>query len=47
MLAGQITGAAKGIRWPFAGYPPDTRQRGIIGCNMAFWRDDIIGRERL
>jgi len=20
----------------------DTKQRGIIGCNMAFWREDIL-----
>ena len=42
MLAGKITGAAKGIRWPFAIVRRDTRQRGIIGCNMGFWRDDLI-----
>lgn len=42
MLAGKITGAAKGVRWPFTIVRRDTRQRGIIGCNMAFWRDDIV-----
>ena len=42
MLAGKITGAAKGIRWPIPIIHRDTKQRGIIGCNMAFWRDDII-----
>ena len=42
MLAGKITGAAKGVRWPFALVRRDTRQRGIIGCNMAFWRDDLV-----
>jgi len=42
MLAGKITGAAKGIRWPIPIVRRDTRQRGIIGCNMAFWRDDLI-----
>ena len=42
MLTGKITGAAKGVRWPFAIVRRDTKQRGIIGCNMAFWRDDIV-----
>ena len=42
MLSGKITGAAKGVRWPFSIVRRDTRQRGIIGCNMAFWREDII-----
>jgi glycosyltransferase involved in cell wall biosynthesis len=42
MLAGKITGTAKGVRWPFAIIRRDTRQRGIIGCNMAFWREDIL-----
>jgi glycosyltransferase involved in cell wall biosynthesis len=41
MLAGRITGAAKGVRWPLPIIRRDTRQRGIIGCNMAFWRDDL------
>ena len=42
MLTGKITGAAKGVRWPLALVRRDTRQRGIIGCNMAFWRQDIV-----
>ncbi len=42
MLTGKITGAAKGIRWPISIIRRDTRQRGIIGCNMAFWRDDLV-----
>ncbi len=42
MLAGKITGAAKGIRWPVPIVRRDTAQRGIIGCNMGFWRDDLI-----
>jgi glycosyltransferase involved in cell wall biosynthesis len=42
MLTGRITGAAKGIRWPVPIIRRDTRQRGIIGCNMAFWREDIV-----
>ena len=42
MLTGKITGATKGVRWPFPIIRRDTRQRGIIGCNMAFWREDIL-----
>jgi glycosyltransferase involved in cell wall biosynthesis len=42
MLAGRITGAAKGVRWPLPVIRRDTEQRGIIGCNMAFWRDDVV-----
>lgn len=41
MLAGRITGAPKGVRWPCSIVRRDTAQRGIIGCNMAFWRADI------
>jgi glycosyltransferase involved in cell wall biosynthesis len=42
MFTGKITGAAKGIRWWIPIVRRDTRQRGIIGCNIAFWRDDIL-----
>jgi len=42
MLSGKITGATKGVRWPLAIVRRDTKQRGIIGCNMAFWREDIV-----
>jgi glycosyltransferase involved in cell wall biosynthesis len=42
MLTGKITGAAKGIRLPLSIVRRDTQQRGIIGCNMAFWRDDLV-----
>jgi glycosyltransferase involved in cell wall biosynthesis len=42
MLTGKISGAAKGVRWPLAIIRRDMKQRGIIGCNMAFWREDIF-----
>jgi len=42
MLTGKISGAAKGVRWPFAIIRRDTKQRGIIGCNLAFWREDVL-----
>ena len=42
MLTGRITGALKGIRWPLPVIRRDQKQRGIIGCNMAFWRADLV-----
>ena len=42
MLMGRISGAAKGIRLPIPIIRRDTAQRGIIGCNLAAWRDDLV-----
>ena len=42
MLAGRITGWSKGIRLPLPLVRRNTGQRGIIGCNMGFWRDDLL-----
>ena len=42
MLLGRVTGAAKGIRLPFPIIRRETCQRGIIGCNMGFWRNDLL-----
>jgi glycosyltransferase involved in cell wall biosynthesis len=42
ILRRKITGAAKGVRWPIPIISRDTKQRGIIGCNMGFWRDDLV-----
>ena len=42
MLTGRITGAAKGIRLPVPVVQRDTAQRGIIGCNLAVWREDLL-----
>jgi glycosyltransferase involved in cell wall biosynthesis len=39
-LTGRITGANKGWRLPWPVAFRDTKQRGIIGCNLACWRDD-------
>jgi hypothetical protein len=41
-LAGQLTGAAKAIRLPFPIIKRDSAQRGIIGCNMAMWKKDLL-----
>jgi glycosyltransferase involved in cell wall biosynthesis len=42
MLTRRMTGAAKGLRLSFPIIRRDTRQRGIIGCNMGFWRADVV-----
>jgi glycosyltransferase involved in cell wall biosynthesis len=42
MLAGRIGGASKGVRLPWPLIFRNRKQRGIIGCNMAFWRDDVV-----
>jgi len=41
-LAGQLSGAAKGFRFPLPLIRRNTAQRGIIGCNMAMWRNDLL-----
>jgi len=40
-LTGQMRGAAKGFRLPFPILKRDCAQRGIIGCNMAAWKNDL------
>jgi glycosyltransferase involved in cell wall biosynthesis len=42
MLTGRIRGANKGIRLPVPLVFRNRKQRGIIGCNMAYWRDDVL-----
>jgi glycosyltransferase involved in cell wall biosynthesis len=42
LLAGRITGLAKAIRLPYPVVLRNTGQRGIIGCNMGFWREDLL-----
>jgi glycosyltransferase involved in cell wall biosynthesis len=42
VLAGRVSGAAKAVRLPFPLVARNTAQRGIIGCNMAFWRADLL-----
>jgi glycosyltransferase involved in cell wall biosynthesis len=41
-LRGRITGVAKAFRYPVPVIRRNTAQRGIIGCNMGFWRNDLI-----
>jgi glycosyltransferase involved in cell wall biosynthesis len=42
MLAGRITGIAKGMRLPYPIIRRNTGQRGIIGCNQGAWREDLF-----
>jgi glycosyltransferase involved in cell wall biosynthesis len=42
ILTGRIKGFGKAIRLPFPLVRRNTGQRGIIGCNMGFWRDDLL-----
>ena len=41
-LTGRISGVTKGLRLPWPLVFRDTKQRGIIGCNLACWRDDAV-----
>jgi glycosyltransferase involved in cell wall biosynthesis len=42
LLTGRITGLPKALRLPWPLVRRNTAQRGIIGCNMGFWRDDLL-----
>jgi glycosyltransferase involved in cell wall biosynthesis len=42
LLQRRLTGAFKAIRFPFPILFRNQEQRGIIGCNMAFWRQDVL-----
>jgi glycosyltransferase involved in cell wall biosynthesis len=41
-LTGHLSGAMKGFRLPAAVIRRDVGNRGIIGCNMGMWRDDLL-----
>jgi GT2 family glycosyltransferase len=41
-LTGQLHGMLKGIRWPLPIIRRNQAQRGLIGCNLGIWRDDLI-----
>lgn len=42
LLTGRVNGAFKGIRLPAPIIRRGTEQRGLIGCNMAVWREDLV-----
>ena len=41
-LTGQLTGLPKALRLPFPIIQRDRQQRGILGCNLGVWRDDLF-----
>ena len=41
-LLGRVARPHKSLRLPFALVFRNQKQRGILGCNMAFWRDDVV-----
>ena len=41
-LCGRIARPTKSIRLPIPIIRRDRGQRGILGCNMAYWREDIL-----
>ena len=41
-LTGHLSGLMKGFRFPMAIVRKDQGHRGIIGCNMAIWREDLF-----
>ena len=38
----RITGVLKALHFPLPVIRRNCGQRGIIGCNMGFWRDDLV-----
>lgn len=42
MLTGHVSGLFKAIRWPLPIIKRNQAQRGLIGCNLAIWRDDLL-----
>ena len=42
LLTGRLTGGFKAFRFPRLIERRNTTRRGIIGCNMGFWRDDLL-----
>lgn len=41
-LRGKLTGLMKAVRLPFPFIKRGREQRGILGCNLGIWRDDLI-----
>jgi len=41
-LRGRIGRPLKSLRLPFPIVLRDQGERGILGCNMAYWRDDVV-----
>lgn len=41
-LRGKLSGLLKAVRLPFPVIKRGRKQRGILGCNLGIWRDDLI-----
>jgi len=41
-FSGKLTGWAKAVRLPFPIVNRGTQQRGILGCNLGIWREDLV-----
>jgi glycosyltransferase involved in cell wall biosynthesis len=41
-LRGRVSRPHKSFRLPFPIVLRNKKQRGILGCNMAYWRDDVV-----
>jgi glycosyltransferase involved in cell wall biosynthesis len=41
-LRGKLTGLMKAVRLPMPVVKRGREQRGILGCNLGIWRDDLI-----
>jgi glycosyltransferase involved in cell wall biosynthesis len=42
LLTGRMSGVFKAVRLPSPVVRRGTEQRGLIGCNMAIWREDLV-----
>ena len=42
IFSGKVKGLLKGIRWPFPITLRNQKHRGLIGCNLAIWREDLV-----
>jgi GT2 family glycosyltransferase len=42
ILQNQVSGLKNSFRWPFAVRKIKSHLRGIRGCNLAVWRDDLV-----
>jgi glycosyltransferase involved in cell wall biosynthesis len=41
-FTGRLSGLFKAVRLPFPIVRKNQGQRGLIGCNLAIWRDDLV-----
>jgi glycosyltransferase involved in cell wall biosynthesis len=42
ILSGKLTGLPKALRLPGPIVKRDQQQRGILGCNLGVWREDLV-----